>query len=141
MDLGAATEMMQRPRNFVPMGLAAGLLLVIGLATYMRLTHQGYRDTAEDGQTIVEPASGSELDASPAQFRWPTQDGATGYVVMLRDVSGTLIWRSRKVVSPEVEPPSTVAIQMSKGGAYRWSVEVSSATGDSELGPWSFRLK
>lgn len=134
--------MMQRPRNFVPMGLAAVLLLIIGVATYMRLTHQGYRYTETNGPTTeVEPAAGAELDASPALFRWPARDGATGYVVVLRDMSGTLIWRSRKVVSTEVTPPSTLAIQVSTGRSYLWSVEVSGTTGDSELGPWSFRLK
>lgn len=137
----------RKPRNFVPMGLAAGLLIIIGAATFMRLSVQGYRDSEEPARggatqtDSLEPAAGAELAAPPAQFRWPAQAGATTYVVILRDGSGTLIWRSLPVTSPATTPPATLSMQIAAGRSYLWSVEISGQAGENEIGPWSFRLR
>jgi hypothetical protein len=136
-----------KPRNYVPAGLAVGLLVVIGIATYMRLSVHGYRQSEDSSQaasgqtTSLEPAPGAELAAPPAHFRWPAQAGATRYVVRVRDGSGTLIWRSDPVSTPAAVLPPPLVFQISQGRTYLWSVEVSSESNTSEIGPWSFRLK
>lgn len=136
-----------KPRNYVPAGLAAGLLVVIGIATYSRLSVHGYRQSedlspAASGQTTsIEPAPGAELAAPPTHFRWPVQAGATSYVVRVRDGSGTLIWRSDPVSTPAAALPPPLVFQITQGRTYLWSVAVSSEADSNELGPWSFRLK
>jgi hypothetical protein len=136
-----------KPRNYVPAALAVGLLVVIGLATYMRLSVHGYRQSEDPGPaasgqtTSLEPAPGAELAAPPTHFRWPVQAGATSYVVRLRDGSGTLIWRSDPVSTATATLPPPLVIQITPGRTYLWSVAVSSEADVKELGPWSFRLK
>jgi hypothetical protein len=136
-----------KPRNYVPAGLAVGLLVVIGIATYMRLSVHGYRQSEDSSQagssqtTSLEPAPGAELAAPPTHFSWPAQAGATSYVVRLRDGSGTLIWRSDPVSTATATLPASLAFQISPGRTYLWSIVVSSEADVSELGPWSFRLK
>ena len=136
-----------KPRNYVPAGLAVGLLVVIGIATYMRLSVHGYRQsedsspTGSSQTTSLEPAPGAELAAPPTHFTWPAQAGATSYVVRLRDGSGTLIWRSDPVSTATATLPPPLVMQITQGRAYLWSVAVSSEADVNELGPWSFRLK
>ena len=146
-DSDASPTLTPKPRNYVPAGLAVGLLVVIGIATYMRLSVHGYRQSEDSSQagssqtTSLEPAPGAELAAPPTHFSWPAQAGATSYVVRLRDGSGTLIWRSDAVSTATATLPGTLAFQISPGRTYLWSVAVSSETDSNELGPWSFRLK
>jgi hypothetical protein len=149
-DVGAglaATAPARKPRNFLPLGLAAGLLIAVGAATFMRLSVQGHRDSEDPTRgastlpASLEPAAGAELDAPPRQFRWPAQAGATTYVVFLRDGAGTLIWRSDPVTAATTTLPPTLAMQIATGRAYLWSVEVSGQADVNELGPWSFRLR
>jgi hypothetical protein len=149
-DVGAqlaATEPARKRRNFVPLGLAAGLLMAVGAAIFMRLSVQGHRDVEDATRGVttlpasLEPAPGAELDAPPTRFRWPAQAGATAYVVTLRDGSGTLIWRSEPVTSADTTLPPLLAMQVSAGRAYLWSVEVSGQADVNELGPWAFRLR
>jgi hypothetical protein len=136
-----------KPRNYVPAGLAVGLLVIFGIAAYMRLSVNGYRQSEDPGQaagsqtTSVDPAPGSELAAPPAHFRWPAQAGTVSYVVRLRDGSGTLIWRSDPVSTPTTALPSPLAMQITSGRTYLWSVAVTGEAEVHELGPWSFRLK
>ena len=135
-----------KSRNVVPLALAAGLLVIIGAATYMRLSVQGHRvseDLTPGGvtQSDLEPGAGAELAGPPSRFRWPAQPGATAYVVFLRDGAGTLIWRSAPVTTNSATLPPALAYQVAARRAYLWSVEVSGQAGMSELGPWSFRLR
>jgi hypothetical protein len=136
-----------KPRNYIPAGLAVGLLVVIGIATYMRLSVHGYRQSEDSSQaaggqtTSLEPAPGAELAAPPTHFRWPVQAGATSYVVRVRDGSGTLIWRSAPVSTATATLPPPLVLQITAGRTYLWSVVVSNETDVNELGPWSFRLK
>jgi hypothetical protein len=136
----------RKRRNFVPMGLAAALAIAIGAATFMRLSVQGHRDTEDvtrggSDSRSLEPAPGTELDAAPQIFRWPAQTGATTYVVTVRDGAGTVIWRSEPVTTATAAFPPTLALQISSGRTYLWSVAVSGQADVNELGPWSFRLR
>jgi hypothetical protein len=136
-----------KPRNYVPAGLAVGLLVVVGIATYMRLSVHGSRQfedstpVSSSQTTSLEPAPGAELAAPPTHFRWPAQAGATSYVVRVRDASGTLIWRSDPVSTPAAALPPPLVFQITQGRTYLWSVQVSSESNADEIGPWSFRLK
>jgi hypothetical protein len=142
----AESEPAPGPRHYLPMALAAGLLIVIGAATYMRLSVQGPRvseDLTRGGvaQTDLEPAAGAELAGPPTQFRWPAHPDATRYVVFLRDGAGTLIWRSSPVTANSASLPPALAYQITARRAYLWSVEVTGLAGVKQLGPWSFRLR
>jgi hypothetical protein len=132
-----------RRRMFLPFALAASLAVVtVGL--YLKyglpLPDDGTVRSGNGAETAaVVPASGLTLDAFPNELHWPAQPGARSYRVVLRDAPGEPIWRSAAVAGAHTAVDVTVRESATR--TYYWTVEVDSAGGVRELGPFWFRMR
>lgn len=99
-------------------------------------------DTFRSGGDVIDtlPQHRAELETAPTLFAWPSQPGAAGYVVRLRDQAGELIWSSAAVSTTSVEAPDDVIAILSRGGSFLWTVRLQGSAAQSELGPYAFSV-
>lgn len=120
-----------RPRTAA---LAATLLVAaaIGYVTWDRgvppITNpdSGARVYRSGGVQLIAP-SGDVL-ARPAELRWEPAPGAARYEIEVREVDGTVIWRS-SVAETQVAIPASVAAQIVPGRTFFWQVRATTGDG------------
>ena len=88
---------------------------------------------------LWEPASGAVLTEAPATLRWPDQEGAELYRVVLFDTAHAPIWRGDWTPSLSQDLPEDVR-QMMDPGPHSWVLEVGRQGHADRLGPFPFEL-
>jgi hypothetical protein len=141
--VGSTGGRLRRWRRAVPVSLAAGVAAMV-IALYPR-TQQHREDDAlrsveANIEQLVSPLGTATLPAPPTNFRWPKQEGATSYRVVLRNASADVIWRSAAVADTQValDDPVRATLQPQ---TYYWTIEVTSVGAARKLGPFWFQLK
>lgn len=132
----------RRMRYAAPFALAASLALVTGV--YVKYGSPIADDGRVRSSDVVDPASivpanGASLVSPPVEFHWPEQAGAESYRVVLRNASGTPIWRSEPVELNHADIDA--ALQDESARTYYWTVEVEGNGTARELGPFWFQLQ
>lgn len=130
----------RRMSVWIPAALAAGIAVVVlvlplGVEPPMDDTFR-----SDNGVIDTLPLHRAELDMPPTRFTWPSQSGAAGYVVKLRDQTGGLVWTSAVLTTTSVEPPDDVIASLGPGGSFLWTVSVRGSVAQSELGPYAFSV-
>lgn len=133
----------RRSRFAVPLALAASLV-VVTVAVVLEYSNPLVDDGRVRGASNIDaaellPQNGAALAELPAEFHWPAQAGAESYRVVVRDVSGTPIWRSVPVAANRAAIDA--GLREAKARTYYWTVEVEGIGGGRELGPFWFQLQ
>jgi hypothetical protein len=111
--------------------IAASLLIVLSTGMLLPLLRPPAADDVLRGSAgELHPAIGSELAASPIEFRWSVPAGAICRVDV-RNPQGERVWRSAGVRGGKVKLETPLA-----AGAYLWIVRCAA----DELGPFHFRV-
>jgi hypothetical protein len=133
----------RRSRFTVPLAMAASLaaVTVVAVLEYSKpLVDDGrVRSASNVAAAALLPQNGATLAELPAEFHWPAQSGAESYRVVVRDVSGTPIWRSVPVEANRAAIDA--GLREAKARTYYWTVEVEGIGGGRELGPFWFQLQ
>jgi hypothetical protein len=143
-QLAASAAPPRLRRSFLPAGIAAGFVLVIGGALFLRHLPPPGDDVmrgAETPSSALLPAANAELAVPPSEFRWPAQAGATAYLLTLRDDAGSVLWRSEPGAATTLAIPADVRGRLVSGHSYLWGVSVSGLVDVNELGPYVFRVR
>lgn len=125
-----------------PIAIAAALVLALYFVFDASLAPPPGPDYSVRGtaSSDVVPQHRSTLRELPVQFEWPTQAGATGYRVTLRDADATPLWRTVSSVRNEALVPDDVRDRLDAGATYLWTVEVEGPAADNTLGPFWFEV-
>ncbi len=129
-----------RPRT---MAVAAALLAAAGIAygTWERgvpaitSSYSGAPIYRSGSVQLIAPSG--DVAAPPVELRWGQASGAARYDVELREVDGTVIWRT-SVAGTQVPLPAGVAAQFAPGRTLLWHVTAKTSSGgvlaESETG-------
>jgi anti-sigma factor RsiW len=113
--------------------LAAGILLAVWIRRPIERPHMA--DVAQRGSpTIgariltVSPAVDAAVDASSLRFAWRPVEGSVGYHVVVKDASGTTVWRGDAVDTVLALPDS---VRLQPNVPYVWRVDGERTDGSS----------
>jgi anti-sigma factor RsiW len=118
-------------RNLLP--LAAGILLVVWMrrpAERPRPTDASERASPAGSAriTTVYPGADASVGARALRFTWRPIEGGVGYNVVVKDASGTPLWKG-DAVDTTLALPDTVRLQ--SGVTYVWRVDGQRADGST----------
>jgi hypothetical protein len=117
--------------------LAAGILFAIVLRRpdgAKRLDIESERGTPSTGTriTLVAPAPDAAISAGAPRFVWRPIEGSTGYRIVIKDASGTLIWTG-DVADTSIAIPDTLRLR--PGQSYVWRVDGQRTDGTTASSP------
>lgn len=132
-DIRSAGRQRRRPFTGVPLALAAGIVLTLGVVLRVAGPHApplgapGAGDVLRGGAIETSAPSG-DVPATPEDLRWREVPGAASYRVSVLGVDDEPLW-SATVVSPPVELPESVRETLHASVLYRWDVEAMDGNG------------
>lgn len=135
-------------RPYVPVALAAMILLAVGLSLFLFQTknenqRQGefrQSDGASSEISLTSPAKGATVNSGILNFRWSDAGGGARYEFTLTDEKGDILFQDKTATSPL--SMDTAAVRLLPQRKYYWSVTARLPDGTRrESGIASFNLK
>ncbi len=137
----ARTDLISRRRSVARISaFAAAAVLALSVGVYFFSSSRPATDVLRGplGET-TSPAQGETLRAAPATLSWPSQAGATGYVVRLYGFDGSLLWQSARTEQRSMALPPEARDLAAQ--SYYWLVSVEGPVQGAELGPFTFTIE
>lgn len=114
-------------RPYVPLALAAGIVLAMGLSVMMYRRTEPQRpaelrqsDRATTELSLISPASGAVLTAGKSEFRWADAGAGVRYEFVLTDEKGDIVFQE-KPANNSLTLDST-ALKLSPQRQYYWTI-------------------
>jgi len=138
-------------RPYVPLALAASLVMAVGLSIFVYWNTQSTSETprigglrrssgASSDLALASPPNGAQLNASPVEFRWTDAGNGARYELTLTDEKGDIIIQEKPTTTSLVI--DIAKLRLSTQGTYYWSVSARLPDGTSrESGIASFSLR
>ena len=121
-------------RQVAPLGLAAAVLLAVGLGVWQRAPRHDGPDVergASDSVTLLAPAADTAASA-PVTFVWRSVPGARRYELEVLDAGGTPVYG---LTTSDTVVTLADARRLAPGAEYRWWVRVSNDAGSQRASP------
>ena len=147
----SAIHLMNLVRPYVPLALAATIVLGVGLSIFV---YQKQKSISEQSGTtglrqsqnatrelaLVNPANGAELSSGKLEFRWSEAGAGARYEFTLTNEKGDIIHQEKLTTNTLLLDSS--ALRLSAQNKYYWSVIARQADGTSrESGIARFTLR
>jgi hypothetical protein len=115
-------------RRFVPLALAAAIILAFGASLFVLRDRNGNVPTTDIRQSnttayqvqLDSPANGAELEPGSLEFRWSDSSAAARYEFTLTDEKGDILFQQRHTITSL--PLDTNTLKLSPQRKYYWSV-------------------
>lgn len=144
-------RLLDRFRPYVPLALAATILIAVGLSIYVFRISQSVPGTPpvsdfrqSQGATVdlqlTNPPNGAEVGAGKVEFRWADAGPGARYELTLTDEKGDILYQEKPAANILVLDTST--LKLAPGKIYYWSVSAKlpdGTTRESEVARFNLR--
>ena len=150
-QLPSAVRLMNVPRPYVPLALAATVVIGVGLSIFVYQKQKSISEKSAVSRlrqsqnatrelALVNPVNGAELSSGKLEFRWSEAGAGARYEFTLTDEKGDIIHQEKLTTNSLVLDSS--ALRLSAQKKYYWSVIARLADGTSrESGIARFTLR